>query len=309
MAAAVAAGEQSVTYADRSGDEFRQMGNRTTQADALHQAGRRAEARGLFEDAEVRQAAQQPAYLWLYSLWGFRYCDLLLAEAERAAWRRWLRGEAGLGETLAAPVASCEAVGERATYALKIAADNHWLLDIALDHLTLAQAMLYKADFATPIPVPAHQHITAAVDGLRAAGVVEFIARGLLTRAWILCLSEDEMGGRADLEEAWEIAERGPMPLFQADVLLTRARLFRDRGDLVEARRLIEKHGYHRRDEELADAEVALGLTPRPPLPSPSLPPGEGAPPPLVKRWLCVIRCLSATAMGTRALWRSSGST
>ena len=29
-------------------------------------------------------------------------------------------------------------------------------------------------------------------------------------------------------------------------------------NDLVAARRLIEKHGYHRRDEELADAEGAL---------------------------------------------------
>lgn len=62
---------------------------------------------------------------------------------------------------------------------------------------------------------------------------------------------------RADLDEAWEIAERGPMPLFQADILLYRARLFRDRAALAEARRLIEKHGYHRRDEELADAEAA----------------------------------------------------
>ena len=30
------------------------------------------------------------------------------------------------------------------------------------------------------------------------------------------------------------------------------------REDLAAARRLIEKHGYHRRDEELADAEETL---------------------------------------------------
>ncbi len=41
------------------------------------------------------------------------------------------------------------------------------------------------------------------------------------------------------------------------DVQLTRARLFRDRQALVEARRLIETHGYDRRLEELADAEAA----------------------------------------------------
>jgi hypothetical protein len=47
------------------------------------------------------------------------------------------------------------------------------------------------------------------------------------------------------------------MPLIQADIQLYRARLFRDRAALAEARRLIEKHGYHRRDEEVADAELA----------------------------------------------------
>ncbi len=36
--------EKSVTYADRNGDAFRMRGTRTTHADALHQAGRRAEA-------------------------------------------------------------------------------------------------------------------------------------------------------------------------------------------------------------------------------------------------------------------------
>ncbi len=54
------------------------------------------------------------------------------------------------------------------------------------------------------------------------------------------------------------------MPLYQADILLTRARLFfcddldTARQNLADARHLIEKHGYHRRDEELADAEEAL---------------------------------------------------
>ena len=47
------------------------------------------------------------------------------------------------------------------------------------------------------------------------------------------------------------------MPLDQADIQLTRARLFRDSNALAEARRLIEKHGYHQRDGELADAEEA----------------------------------------------------
>jgi hypothetical protein len=69
------------------------------------------------------------------------------------------------------------------------------------------------------------------------------------------------------LDEAWEVAERGPMPLFLADIHLYRARLFfreatypwqSPQHDLTEARRLIYKHGYLRREEELLDAEAAL---------------------------------------------------
>ena len=114
----------------------------------------------------------------------------------------------------------------------------------------MARARLYKDQSAD-------DHITAAVEGLRAAGRTDYLPRGLLTRAWIRCVSGDPAGSRADLDEAWEIAERGPMPLFQADIQFYRARLFHDRAALEEARRLIEKHGYHRRDGELADALAA----------------------------------------------------
>jgi len=87
VAGAVRDGEHSVTYADRSGDAFLKMGMRTTHADALHQAGRRAEAEARFRDAEKMQAQRQPEYRLLYSLQGFRYCDLLVATPERAAWQ------------------------------------------------------------------------------------------------------------------------------------------------------------------------------------------------------------------------------
>jgi hypothetical protein len=57
--------------------------------------------------------------------------------------------------------------------------------------------------------------------------------------------------------------------LFMADIHLHRARLFfreakypweSPQVDLIEARRLIEKHGYLRRKEELEDAEQAIEL-------------------------------------------------
>jgi len=114
--------------------------------------------------------------------------------------------------------------------------------------------------------------VPVAVDGLRRSGNMDDLPRGLLTRAWLRSLTGARAGpegAQSDLDEAWEIAERGPMPLFLADIHLYRARLFfrettypcqwqSPQHDLAEARRLIFKHGYLRRKEELEDAEAAL---------------------------------------------------
>ena len=109
--------------------------------------------------------------------------------------------------------------------------------------------------------------LAAAVDGLRAAGTAHMLPLALLTRAWQRKLCDDDAGSCGDLDEAWEIAERGGMLLHQADVHLTRARLFHRaaaypwqsaQDDLARARDLIQTCGYHRRNEELADAEAAI---------------------------------------------------
>jgi hypothetical protein len=81
--------------------------------------------------------------------------------------------------------------------------------------------------------------------------------------------AECEEAARADLNNAWQIAERGPMWLHMADIHLHRARLFfrekpypwtSPQADLAAAEKLINDYGYHRRDEELADAKkVILG--------------------------------------------------
>ena len=63
---------------------------------------------------------------------------------------------------------------------------------------------------------------------------------------------------RKYLAEAQQIAERGPMPLFLADIQLHRARMFHDKTELAQAAKLISTLAYDRRTEELLDAEVAL---------------------------------------------------
>ena len=122
----------------------------------------------------------------------------------------------------------------------------------------------------------ARRELDAAVDGLRCSGNMDILPCGLLTRAWLRFLSGARTGpesSQADLDEAWEIAERGPMRLFMADILLTRCRLFgmsndecrmtkypweSPQADLAAAEQLINQCGYHRRDEELADAKRAI---------------------------------------------------
>jgi hypothetical protein len=82
---------------------------------------------------------------------------------------------------------------------------------------------------------------------------------GLLTASLYHFVRGDVETARRVLDQAQELAERGPMPLYLADIHLHRARLFRDRAELTRAAKLIRDLGYGRRYDELADAEEALG--------------------------------------------------
>jgi hypothetical protein len=226
------------------------------------------------------QAEFQSEYPLLYTVSGFQYCDLLLAGPERAAWRQVQESAARNQEP--EWTNACRAVSERARQTLKLAERNRLdILSAALDHLTLGCATLYLAilensDFR--LMIADLFHIDAAVADLRRAASQDHIPRGILTRAWLRFLSGAHTGtesAQEDLDEAWEIAERGPMRLHMADIHLYRARLFHavkpypwekfadgsegrgPKDDLADARKLIERCGYWRRKEELEDAEEA----------------------------------------------------
>jgi hypothetical protein len=148
------------------------------------------------------------------------------------------------------------------------------VLDIALDHLTQARAVLYRAlltrDSSFILPPSA---FSEALAKLRAANSVHHLPKALLTAAlYHGTLGGDPAACARLLDEAQQIAERGPMPLHLADVHLHRARLagrmkeegrrknFPDvdpKAELAKARASIEQHGYGRRRDELADAEAA----------------------------------------------------
>jgi tetratricopeptide (TPR) repeat protein len=241
LAGALEYARQSVELADRSGDAFWRMANRTDLADALHQAGYLAESEAAFREAEAMQQARQPEYPLLYSLQGFQYCELLLGQGK------------------------AQEVQSRASQTLEWAEQAALsLLTIALDHLSLGRAYLLQAlqqvsrDYAQ-----AAAYLERAVDGLRAAGAQEFIIRGLLARAELRRVTGDLPGAQKDLEEATSIATRGGMRLHQADCHLEYARLYLARGEKEKAREslataqgMVAEMGYHRRDVEVEELEA-----------------------------------------------------
>ena len=243
---ALAYAQQSVDLADRSGDAFQRMSKRTALADALHQAGRLPEAEAAFREAKERQ----PEFPLLYSLSGFRYCDLLLGQGEY------------------------QEVQNRVEKALDIVLrGSRNLLDIALNHLSLGRAHLMQAQQEGTDPsaslrtsfAQAAVHLERAVDGLRQAGHQHMLPLGLLARSELRRVTGDIAGAHRDLEEALSIATRGGMRLHQADCHLEYARLHlacgekeKARQSLAKAKAMIEEMGYHRRDGEVAELEGTL---------------------------------------------------
>ncbi|MDP2224633.1 hypothetical protein [Nitrosomonas sp.] len=205
MAAATINSQRSIDYADQSGSFFYRISRRTTRADVLHQAGEKAFALKLFNEAEKLQQEFQPEYPRLYSLWGFRYCDLLLAQGKTTE------------------------VLERAQYALELSQHSDGkggmgLLDIALDQLTLGRAYWQLGDFPQ-----AARWLDQAVVDLRASGQQDYLPRGLLARAALYrdtCNpNHDFTRARQDLQEVYEIAEPSGMRLHLTDYHLEMVRL------------------------------------------------------------------------------------
>ena len=278
LAQAVAAGRQSVELADRSGDAFERLIDRTTLADVLHQAGELAEAHALFAEAEKILQEWQPQYDRLYSLGGFRYCDLLLAGG---AWPE-VRG--------------------RAEKTLQRVTKEQLLLAIALDKLSLGRAAVQEAIAQAGLPVIsglapdlacvqrisgyvepirrederisgyieridgaaerigrydepirlAVEWLNQAVDGLREAGQEQELPRGLLARAACRRWAAHFPAAEQDLRECEEIARRGGMQLHLIDCHLEAARLALASGRAVLA---------HTAAEHLAAAEDGIVKT------------------------------------------------
>jgi hypothetical protein len=277
---------------------------RTILAAALLCSGRKDEALRVFAESgqqtvmvfnELRDGSWHRAQL----AEDYYHLDARLVEVERTAWRKFkidphlqfataTDASAGLNQEMAAFLNCCRELEANVSQPVETLArfgQKPSLHESAFGHLAIARSKLYRAildDSNTQdrdaTLQSSYEHINAAVEELRRKGHVVELCFGLITRAWLRILTGARTGperAQADLDEAWEIAERGPMKLFLADIHLHRARLFfrepeypwnkhpdgTPRGpkdDLAAAEKLITTCGYHRRDEELADAKRAI---------------------------------------------------
>ena len=254
---AVDSARQAVEFADRSRDKFQAMVARSQVAATLHQAGRKEEANDQFREAEKLAVEIQAPVPFLCSLAGYQYCDLLLDDRRT------------------------EDVLRRAIRALEVAKQDDFLLDIALNRLSLGRArLLATAESGGDDFAEAHTYLDQAVAGLRDSGVIYYLPDGLIARAELCRHTNEWDKAKTELDEAWAIATRDPqgqMRLHMTDCHLEYARLAIDkaqseganghieqacveeaRGHVESARVLIEKTGYHRRDDELAELQQRL---------------------------------------------------
>lgn len=227
---------------------------------ALHHAGRLVEAMAAFAEAEATLRQRYPHLASLQEVEGFHYCDLFHSLGEHREAQR------------------------RAMDDLEWVSARDWTLAMALDRMTLARASLLLAlQERSGDLTQATALFNRAVDGLRGAGHRAHVARGLLARAELHRVSRDSAKAQRDLDEAYEIAIRGPMRLYECDVHLESCRLilameeaaekldpedlFPDsplalydavnnplaaaRKHLDKAETMVKETGYHRRDPEL----------------------------------------------------------
>jgi len=228
---------QSVDLADKSGDTFQRMGDRTTLADALHQAASQYDAESLFREAEEMQKDWQPEYPFLYSLPGYHYCDLLLSQGKY------------------------QEVLSRAEKFFDWRLPSDPILGIAFDHLSIGRAhLLHALQDGSQDFTQAKELLNQAMDGLRQSEFQDHLPRGLLARAELYRAQGEFERAQHDLGEAMAIAKRGEMGLHQADCHLGYARLYLAMGKKEDARRcldiareMVDKIGYHRRDKDILE--------------------------------------------------------
>jgi len=213
LAKAATVARQGIQYAKQSVDLFEQIKSHAYLATTLHRQEQLDLARQSFQRAEQLQQEWQPESPQLYSLQGFWYCALLLDQAQSVAEREVVLG--------------------RGEYGLAISERYNWLLDIALDHLTLARVLtqLQRDDEAAAA-------FDQAVAGVRKASFTLFLPFFLIDRAnFHLHSFRLNLDAAAhDLQEADSLIRRCGMKLYAVDCQLAWCRYYLAQGEKERAR-------------------------------------------------------------------------
>ncbi len=144
---------------------------------------------------------------------------------------------------------------------------------LAQDALTPQPLSLSGSEESAPPPRRGEGPISQSAAYLDRA--VDGLPRGLLARAEFHRITGARSKAQRDLDEAFAIATRGGMRLFEADCHLEYVqwylamasagrdvppeRLYDDaRKHLAIAKKMIDEMGYHRRDEEVKELEALL---------------------------------------------------
>jgi tetratricopeptide (TPR) repeat protein len=252
LAEAVRMAQTGVSYADRSGEPHRRAWERTSLADALHQCGKLAEARRLFEEVEeiedlaalrIDTGVQNKdgfgvgADAIINRHHGFRHCDLLLS------------------------LGMIDRVLQKGTAQIEEGKASGLLLLQGLGHLSVGKARLAQSRLDSETAM----HLNEAVTIVRKASQQHHIPRALIARSEFFRRLRDFSRSERDLDEAVFLAKRSGMVLHECDCQLLGARLSCDSGrqplareHYEAARRMVLAMGYHRRDQELT--EIALEI-------------------------------------------------
>ena len=214
---AVLAARKGVAFANHSQDLLHRSGRLATLADILHQSSQPTDltyVASLFVEAELLQMEREPEYPLLYGLQGYRYCDLLLAQA---------KGD--------------EAVC-RATQTLVWAQDRLGPLAIGLDHLTLGRAL-------PPGSPESGNHLDEAITNLRRAGQLDYLLRALLARATDADLAEvHRLATRSGM--------RFYLTDYHLAMVRRDPNKSKALEHLEKAKKLVQDTGYHRREAEVS---------------------------------------------------------
>ena len=151
---------------------------------------------------------------------------------------------------------------ERGRYTAEHERSEGTHLDVALGRLIVGRSALALGDWKE-----ARTRLDQAIDGLRKAGQIHELPRGLLARAALFREVKEFDKSRKDLDEAIRLATRCGMRLHECDAHLEYARLILAEGgsqadarvSLDKADALVRETGYHRRDGEVAELREKLG--------------------------------------------------